>query len=103
MRGATGFATRRGLEQGLEVPFAVTGLSAASQPCAHELCCGGAEDDPGSGIVLPCQAFDMITDDDGVLGRRHNAIRQRGDVGGEAVNELVERVGGPLPGRPQPS
>lgn len=76
-------------EQTLEVLFGVTGLGAMGQPRTHQLRCGGAEYEPCPRVVLPCQAFGMIAGDDGVLGRRDDVVRQRGDVGCEAVDELV--------------
>lgn len=81
-------------EQTLEVLFAVPGLGTAGQPGAHELRCGRAEYESGPGVVFPRQAIGMIADYDGVLGCRDDTVGQRGDVTGEAVDELVELVGG---------
>lgn len=69
-------------EQTLEVLFAVPGLGTAGQPGAHELRCGGAEYEPGPGVVFPRQAIGMIADYDGVLGCRDDTVGQRGDRAG---------------------
>ncbi|MEU6238621.1 hypothetical protein [Kitasatospora sp. NPDC047058] len=51
-------------------------------------------------MVLPQDTLGQVLGDDGALGRPDHALGQSGDVTGEAVDDVVEFVGGDGPVAP---
>jgi hypothetical protein len=54
----------------------------------------GSNDLARSGVVFSQEALGQVVGEDGAFGRGDHALWQCGDVAGEAVDDVVELVGG---------
>jgi hypothetical protein len=86
-------SARQSAEERFELSFAFGGLGAVRHACLHQLTGGGLIDEGGPAVVLLLQTGGEIGGRDRRFGGGDDAVGQRGNGVGQAVDERGELVG----------